>query len=135
MLHGAMVVLIMIAILSLIYPLICSQFNVMIAGPNEGWNAYFADAAMGKMPLYPSPDKLITNNYPPLSFYFIGFLGKLFGDNIQVGRWVAFVSILTIGWLIFSVIITLGGRRSAGIVGSFFFLATMGVFFTFYVPT
>ena len=33
---------------------------------NEAWNAYFADAAVGKMPLYPSTAQLITNNYPPL---------------------------------------------------------------------
>lgn len=44
---------------------------------NEGWNAYFADAAMGKMPLYPSASQLITNNYPPLSFYIVGSIGRL----------------------------------------------------------
>ena len=30
--------------------------------PNEGWNAYFADAAMGKMPLYPSTHQLINSS-------------------------------------------------------------------------
>jgi len=36
---------------------------------NEPWNAHFADAAMGRTPLYPGQDELITNNYPPMSFY------------------------------------------------------------------
>jgi hypothetical protein len=35
--------------------------------PNEGWNAYFADAAIHGGVLYPAADALITNNYPPLS--------------------------------------------------------------------
>jgi hypothetical protein len=45
---------------------------------NEPWNAYWADAAMGGT-LYPDPDfsrVMIANNYPPLSFYTIGFLGQ-----------------------------------------------------------
>ena len=35
---------------------------------------------MGRMPLYPSLDQLITNNYPPLSFYIVGdvFCGSTF---------------------------------------------------------
>jgi hypothetical protein len=49
---------------------------------NEAWNAYFADAAMGKMPLYPSTAQLITNNYPPLSFYVAGLGGRLVGDPV-----------------------------------------------------
>jgi uncharacterized membrane protein len=38
------------------------------------------------MPLYPSHDKLITNNYPPLSFYIVGALGWLIGDMVLAGR-------------------------------------------------
>ena len=59
-----------IAIWSFAWPVYRAFLNVEIQ-PNEGWNAYFADAAMGKMPLYPSTDQLITNNYPPLSFYIV----------------------------------------------------------------
>src|SRR3954451_7227709 len=57
--------------------------------PNEGWNAYFADAAIHGGVLYPTADALITNNYPPLSFYFVGAVGYLMGDNIFAGRIVA----------------------------------------------
>jgi hypothetical protein len=59
-----------IASLALIWPVYRAFLNIEITD-NEGWNAYFADAAMGKMPLYPSTAQLITNNYPPLSFYIV----------------------------------------------------------------
>ncbi len=36
--------------------------------PNEGWNAYFGDAAIHGNVLYPPADALITHHYPPLSF-------------------------------------------------------------------
>jgi hypothetical protein len=49
-----------IATWSFAWPVYRAFLNVEIQ-PNEGWNAYFADAAMGKMPLYPSADQLITN--------------------------------------------------------------------------
>ncbi len=58
--------------------------------PNEGWNAYFAQAAVHGSP-YPAASSLMTNNYPPLSFYFIGLLG---GDAIITGRVVALISFL-----------------------------------------
>jgi hypothetical protein len=74
-----------IAILSFAWPVYRAFLNVEIQ-PNEGWNAYFADAAMGKMPLYPSADKLITNNYPPLSFYIVGVVGRFLGDPVLAGR-------------------------------------------------
>lgn len=54
--------------------------------PNEGWNAYHAAAAMSGAPLYPGPNTLFFNNYPPLSFYLVGALGALLGDNIVAGR-------------------------------------------------
>ena len=59
-----------IAILAFTWPVYRAFLNIEITD-NEGWNAYFADAAMGKMPLYPSTAQLITNNYPPLSFYIV----------------------------------------------------------------
>ena len=64
-----------IAILAFIWPVYRAFLNIEITD-NEAWNAYFADAAMGKMPLYPSTAQLITNNYPPLSFYIVGLAGR-----------------------------------------------------------
>jgi hypothetical protein len=69
--------------------------------PNEGWNAYFADAAINGGVLYPPADALITNNYPPLSFYIVGAIGHLTGDNIFAGRVIALLSLLFVAWSIY----------------------------------
>ena len=130
---SAILVLLLVAILAIIYPVRCVPWNVMICGPNEGWNAYFAQAAMHGEGLYPHPDQLITNNYPPLSFYTVGLLGVVLGDPILAGRWIAFLSLLTISFFIFKIVRELGGERSGGIVGASFFVATMGLFFERYV--
>ena len=54
--------------------------------PNEGWNAYHAAAAIAGAPLYPGTDRFMVNNYPPLSFYAVGWLGWIVGDAIVAGR-------------------------------------------------
>lgn len=74
--------------------------------PNEGWNAYHAAAAMSGTPLYPRPSALFFNNYPPLSFYLVGALGRLVGDNIFAGRIVSLLAFAVAG--LFVVLI---GRR------------------------
>lgn len=132
-LGSAIFLLALLAILSVVYPVRCIPWNVMICGPNEGWNAYFQDAVMTGKRLYPTPDQLITNNYPPLSFYAVGFVGKIVGDPILAGRWISFFGLLAISFFIFQIIRELGGDRSAGIVGASFFIATMGLFFERYV--
>ena len=48
----------------------------MPANYSEGWHAYRADAALAGGVLYPAPDALTSNNYPPLSFYVVGALGR-----------------------------------------------------------
>jgi hypothetical protein len=64
--------------------------------PNEGWNAYYAAAAMAGHGPYPDPAGFMVNNYPPLSFYIVGFLGLLTGDQIVAGRIVSLVSFVCI---------------------------------------
>ena len=59
-----------IAAYFLIFPVYRGVFFLEIA-PNESWNAYHQDAALGAGPLYPAADTLVINNYPPLSFYLI----------------------------------------------------------------
>lgn len=70
--------------------------------PNEGWNAYHAAAAWHG--LYPAPQSLMINNYPPLSFPVVAALGRLIGDDIIAGRIVSLLSFLTsagvIAWLL-----------------------------------
>src|SRR5438094_10031246 len=81
---------------------------------NEGWNAYFADAAMGKMPLYPSTDQLITNNYPPLSFYIVGLVRRFIGDPTLAGRLLTLVAVVAIATAIALSVSRLGGSGVAG---------------------
>jgi len=69
---------------------------------NEGWNAYWAHAAVDGAPLYPPPGATVSNNYPPLGFFLVGYLAHWLGDFIVVGRLVGLVSFLIVAinaWL------------------------------------
>lgn len=63
---------------------------------NEGWNAFWADAATHGGALYSSAENLVANNYPPLSFFIVGHFGQLIGDNIFAGRLVSLASLATL---------------------------------------
>lgn len=126
-----LVVLVGLTLLFLVWPLYRSFLNIEI-DTNEGWNAYFADAALGRMPLYPEADQLITNNYPPLSFYVVGGVGNFLQDRILAGR---LLSLLSIGIITLNIALSirqLGGTAQAACLGSFFYTATMLRFFTCY---
>jgi hypothetical protein len=115
----------LLALYFLVWPVWRAQFPIEIA-ENEGWNAYHADAAAGGGVLYPSPDTLIVNNYPPLSFYALGWLGKIFGDPLYVGRVLSLVSTIGLGALIARVVLQLGGGGAAGaVIAGLWFVATM----------
>ncbi len=114
----------LLALYFLIWPLWRAQFPIEIA-QNEGWNAYHADAAVGGGVLYPSPDTLIVNNYPPLSFYALGFLGRIFGDPLFVGRVLSLLATIGLGALIAKVVLQLGGGRAAAAIAGLWFVATM----------
>ncbi len=114
----------LLALYFLVWPVWRAQFPIEIA-ENEGWNAYHADAAMGVGVLYPSSDTLIVNNYPPLSFYVLGWLGKIFGDSLYVGRVVSLLSTIGLGALIARVALQLGCRGASAAVAGLWFIATM----------
>src|SRR5882672_3346441 len=114
----------LLALYFLVWPVWRAQFPMEIA-QNEGWNAYHADAAAGGGTLYPSPDTLIVNNYPPLSFYALGWLGKILGDALYVGRVLSLLSTLGLGILIARVVRELGAGRSAAALAGIWFVATM----------
>jgi hypothetical protein len=101
--------------------------------PNEGWNAYLADAAMGRMPLYPAPSELVTNNYPPLSFYAVGLFGKVVGDNVLAGRFLSLGAVLVIALAVARIVLLLGGNRTGAAIGALWFVGTMCRFFSGYV--
>ncbi len=101
-----------IVVWSFAWPVYRAFLNIEIEN-NEGWNAYFADAAMGKMPLYPSADQLITNNYPPLSFYVVGLVGRLVGDPVLAGRLLSLIAVVAI-----AAAISLSRQNECGILRS-----------------
>ena len=104
--------------------------------PTEGWNAYLQDAAAAGRPIYPAADSLAGNNYPPLSFYAIGFLGRALGlDNLFVGRAVSLVALASIAIDIYLAVRILVGGRVGAAVGALWYLAIMARNSTVYVGT
>ena len=132
LLNSALFLLVTIAALAMLSPTYRAFFKVVI-NCNEGWNALFGSAAIHTGTPYPRPEQLITNNYPPLSFYLIGYLGSLLGDLILAGRLISLLSIFLLGLFTGQLIKRLGGKSRDAIVGGAFFIATMGLFFKQYV--
>lgn len=70
---------------------------------NEGWNAYWSTRALAGQPIYTSLASPLTNNYPPLSFYIVGWLGRAIGDLVLAGRLLSLAglagSAALIGWI------------------------------------
>lgn len=81
--------------LYLIWPLLTLRVQAPVS-PNEGWEGLLADRAFGAGALYPPRDEFVFNNYPPLSFYLVGGLGRLIGDNIIAGRVLSLLSVFAI---------------------------------------
>jgi hypothetical protein len=120
-----------LAVLFLVWPLWRATLPLEVWG-NEGWNAYHADAAF-KAELYPPSDGLVANNYPPLSYYLIGALSKVFGDALYVGRVLSILSTIVLGLSAAFIVRRFGGGRTAAAVGGLWFVATMARFFDLYV--
>jgi hypothetical protein len=116
----------------LLWPLWRIPFPLEIAS-TEGWNAYFADAAGGAAPLYPPPGMLIVNNYPPLSFYLLGYAEKVFGDALYIGRVLSLLATLGTGALIYRIVRQLDAGRLSGTIAGIWFIATMARSFNRYV--
>src|ERR1700734_3883517 len=60
---------------------------------NAGWNPYPCGRAAHGRALYALPPQFAVTNYPPLSFHFLGFLGKRWGGFTAAGRWAALASL------------------------------------------
>ena len=131
-LHLIRWLLYVLAVVSFAWPVYRAFLNIEIEN-NEGWNAYFADAAMGKMPLYPSAAQLITNNYPPLSFYIVGLAGRLIRDPVLAGRLFSLVGTGAAAAAIALSVRRLSGTKAAAIISASFYVATMSRFFMPYV--
>jgi hypothetical protein len=91
--------------------------------PNEGWNAYLARAAMGGGPLY--PQGLMTNNYPPLSFFIVGALGTIAGDPIVAGRLLSLIAFFAVAGGIIVILREMGADVLASLFGALFFAGAL----------
>ena len=112
-----LILLMVVAAYFLAWPLWRAQYLIEI-WPTEGWNAYLQDAAAAGLPIYPPPGSLVGNNYPPLSFYAIGFIGRMLGtDNLFVGRAISIVALLALAIEIFLAVRILTGSRWGGAIG------------------
>ena len=125
----------LVALYFLAWPIWRAQFPVEI-WPTEGWNAYFQDAAAAGRRLYPDPAGFVGNNYPPLSFYAIGLIGKLTNvDNLFVGRCVSILALLSLSVEIFLAVRLIANSAIAGIIGALWYLAIMAHNSTLYIGT
>ena len=99
---------------------------------DEGWNAYNAATAIAGGTLYPPSNALTANNYPPLSFYLVGELGRLFGGDIIAGRFVALVSLIIVA-INAHLICAAGGTRTGSGFAALLLLTYVGAFYRGYV--
>jgi hypothetical protein len=129
---GYLGVFLLVAGYFLIWPVWRAQFPLEI-WPTEGWNAYYQDMGARWLSVYPAPDALIVNNYPPLSFYAIGQLANLFGDALYVGRVLSIVGLLALAVEIALAAQLLGARLVWGAVGGLSIVAVMAHNFLNYV--
>lgn len=123
----------LVAVYFLIFPIWRAQFPLEI-WLTEGFNAYWQDAALGGT-LYPSADSLTGNNYPPLSFYAVALLGKLFGDNLYVGRVLSVLGLLAVAGEVFLCCRILTVNAIGAAIGALWYVAIMAHNSTIYVGT
>jgi hypothetical protein len=72
---------------------------------------------------YPDAHGYIVNNYPPLSFYVVGAVGHLIGDNIVAGRIVSLAAFLGVAAAIFQAARTMGCHAIPAALASLLFTA------------
>lgn len=92
---------------------------------NEGWNAYHALAAMGGGALYPRAPSMMVDNYPPLSFFVTGWLGKLIPDLVVAGRIISLLSTLIAAAAIFAIARAMAVTRIEALFAAALFLAKL----------
>ena len=95
---------------------------------NEGWNTYWQNTAASGAGLFVAPPDLTIENYPPLSFHLIGWLGGLTGDANMTGRAVALLSLLGVCVLAGMIVHRVSGLWVAGVYAALCPLAWIGMF-------
>lgn len=128
----ALILLIILAIFHMILPVLRLPFKMEI-DYNEGWNAVFCQKAILGEPLYVHPTDWITLNYPPASFYIVGALGRLLGDQVLAGRLISLLSLLAIALGIALIVAKQSGSRYASVFAGCLLLGSFGAFAPHYV--
>ncbi len=100
---------------------------------NEGWNAFHTARLMAGGPLYPPVASGQFINYPPLSFYVVGLLGKLVGDNIFAGRILALVSLYIVTLNVGLAAAAAGVPRVLAAISALLFLVFAQIYFADYI--
>ena len=100
---------------------------------NEGCNAFFVSAVLTGAPLYFPPDALVTNNYPPLSFYLEAPIARLMGDAIFAGRLVSWLAFAAITGLIVAISHRLHRDRIAALFAGMIFAGFIVINYDIYV--
>jgi hypothetical protein len=132
-LQAALLAAMVLAVLAVMLGSLHHTFLQVPVDNNEGWNAYHALLALSGGDLYPAADSLISTNYPPLSFFIVGFAGKLIGDNIIAGRLISILSLLAVSINVFRLTRLLGGERFFAAFSSLLFLLYVGANAAVYV--
>jgi hypothetical protein len=101
--HMHIAIVALLAAYFLIFP-VYRAFYPLEIGASEGWIVYHQDAILAGNALYPAPDSLTQNNYPPLSFYVVAVIASWTGDSLFVGRILSIVATLGLGWTVALVI-------------------------------
>ncbi len=124
-----------LAILAAIYFIwpVCRACLPMEIDYNEAWHAYHADAIRDGQALYPEPDGLAANNYPPLSYYLVGGIAAATFDAVYVGRVLSLLAIAAIMFAMGFCLRQFGASRASALLAGLWFLATMSRFFESYV--
>lgn len=131
-LWAAALVLTGFAFLILIAPIASVPFHVA-RNFNEGWNAYWAATAISGGNLYPPMGALVSNNYPPLSFFVLGFLGHAPADPILAGRILALAGLLLVTINIVAWLSQNGVRASLALLSGATFIITIDALAPAYV--
>ena len=100
---------------------------------NEPWHAYHADSVRAGQPLYPDPDGLVANNYPPLSFLLVAAVASVTFDAVYVGRLLSLLATPAIALAVAFLVRQFGGSRTSALLAAIWFLATMARFYDTYV--
>jgi hypothetical protein len=90
-------------------------------------------AVLAGGPLYFPPDALLTNNYPPLSFYLLAPLAGLLGDAVFAGRLVAWLAFAAVTALIVAIPYRRNRDLLASLFGGMIFVAYMVINYDIYV--